>query len=168
MTSKAFILKLLNNSGINLGIRYCLLFMLLICVVIECETWWCGSTIIENSNKKQQNRENVLLFVEDCDIELEILNKSTHLNQSETQIIVMSRKSLLWLPLSIPWTRLMQVPWLNHRMTFCSKLFLYSVADLLPPYKMLDVCVVAKMGTLTPFGISSWKWRAIIFLGEWT
>ena len=30
----------------------CLLFMLLLCVVIEWETWCCGSTIIENSKQK--------------------------------------------------------------------------------------------------------------------
>ena len=62
--------------------------MLLRCVVIELETWSCGSTIIEN--RKQQNTANVLLLVENCDVKLEILNKSTHLNQSETQITVMS------------------------------------------------------------------------------
>ena len=34
--------------------------------------------------------DNILLLVENCDIKLEILNKSTHLNQSETKITLMS------------------------------------------------------------------------------
>ena len=45
---------------------------------------------LKTVNRKQQNTDNVLLLVENCDIKLEILNKSTHLNQSETQITVMS------------------------------------------------------------------------------
>ena len=46
--------------------------------------------LLKTANRKQQNTDNVLLFVENCDIKLEILNKSTHLNQSDTQITVMS------------------------------------------------------------------------------
>ena len=46
--------------------------------------------ILETANRKQQNTNNVFLLVENCDIKLKILNKSTHLNQSETQITVMS------------------------------------------------------------------------------
>ena len=42
--------------------------------------------LLKTVNRKQQNTDNVLLLVENCDIKLEILNKSTHLNQSETQI----------------------------------------------------------------------------------
>ena len=64
--------------------------MLLLCVVIELETYCCGSKIIENSKQKTTKHDNVLLLVENCDIKLEILNKSTHLNQSQTQITVMS------------------------------------------------------------------------------
>ena len=47
--------------------------------------------LLETANRKQQNTDNVLLLVENCDIKLEIFNKSTHLNQSETQITVMSK-----------------------------------------------------------------------------
>ena len=46
--------------------------------------------LLKTANRKQQNTDNVLLLVENCDIKLEILNKSTHLNQSETQKTVMS------------------------------------------------------------------------------
>ena len=46
--------------------------------------------LLKTANRKQQNTDNVLLLVENCDNKLEILNKSTHLNQSETQITVMS------------------------------------------------------------------------------
>ena len=66
----------------------CLLFMLLLCVVIESYTWCCESTTIEN--RKQQNTDNVLLLVENWDIKLEILNKLAHLNLLETQITVLS------------------------------------------------------------------------------
>ena len=46
--------------------------------------------LLKTANRKQQNIDNVLLFVENYDIKLEILNKLTHLNQSETQKTVMS------------------------------------------------------------------------------
>ena len=46
--------------------------------------------LLKTANRKQQNTDNVLLLVENCDIKLEILNKSTHLNQPQTQIAVMS------------------------------------------------------------------------------
>ena len=46
--------------------------------------------LLKTANRKQQNTDNVLLLVKNCDIKHEILNKSTHLNQSETQITVMS------------------------------------------------------------------------------
>ena len=45
---------------------------------------------LKTANRKQQNTGNVLLLVENCDIKLEILNKWTHLNQSQTQKTVMS------------------------------------------------------------------------------
>ena len=46
--------------------------------------------LLRTTNKKQQNTDYVLLLVENCDIKLEILNKLSHLNQSQTQITVMS------------------------------------------------------------------------------
>ena len=46
--------------------------------------------ILKTANRKQQNTDNVLLLVENCDIKLKILNKSTHLNQSETKLTMMS------------------------------------------------------------------------------
>ena len=46
--------------------------------------------LVKSANKKQQNTDNVLLLVENCDIMLEILNNLTHLNQSLTLITVMS------------------------------------------------------------------------------
>ena len=46
--------------------------------------------LIKTANRRQQNTDNVLLLVENCDIKLEILNKLTHLSQSERQINVMS------------------------------------------------------------------------------
>ena len=49
-----------------------------------------GQQLLKTANRKQQNTDNVLLLVENCDIKLEILNKIAHLNQSETQITVMS------------------------------------------------------------------------------
>ena len=45
---------------------------------------------MKTANRKQQNTDNVLLLVENCDIKLEILNELAHLNQSQTQITVMS------------------------------------------------------------------------------
>ena len=45
---------------------------------------------LKTANRNQQNTDNVLLLVENCDIKLEILNKLAHLNQLETQITVMS------------------------------------------------------------------------------
>ena len=45
---------------------------------------------MKTANRKQQNTDNVGLLVENCDIKLEIFNKLAHLNQSETQITVMS------------------------------------------------------------------------------
>ena len=51
--------------------------------------------LLKTANRKQQNADNVLLLVENCDIKLEILNKSIHLNQSQTQITVMS-DSFFW------------------------------------------------------------------------
>ena len=45
--------------------------------------------ILKTTNRKQQNTDDVLLLVENCDIKLEILNKLAHLNQLETQITVM-------------------------------------------------------------------------------
>ena len=62
--------------------------MLLFCAIIELEAWCCWSTIIEN--RKQQNTDNVLLLVGNCDIKLEILNELAHLNQSQTHITVIS------------------------------------------------------------------------------
>ena len=38
----------------------------------------------KTTNRKQENTAYVLLLVESCDIKLEILNKLTHLTQSET------------------------------------------------------------------------------------
>ena len=46
--------------------------------------------LLNTLNRIQQNTDNVLLLVENYDIKLEILNKLTHLNQSETQKTVMS------------------------------------------------------------------------------
>ena len=46
--------------------------------------------LLKTANRKQQNTDNVLLLVENSDIKLEILNKSTHLNLSQTQITAMS------------------------------------------------------------------------------
>ena len=43
------------------------------------------------TEKKKINTDNVLLLVENCDIKFEILNELIHLNQSETQITVMSK-----------------------------------------------------------------------------
>ena len=40
--------------------------------------------LLKTANRKQQNADNDLLFIENCDIKFEILNKSTHMNQSET------------------------------------------------------------------------------------
>ena len=62
--------------------------MLLLYAATELEIWCYGWTIIEN--RKQQNTDNILLLVENCDIKLDILNKLAHLNQSETQITVVS------------------------------------------------------------------------------
>ena len=45
--------------------------------------------LLKTANRKQQNTDNVILLVENCDIKLEILNKLAHLNQSQTQITVM-------------------------------------------------------------------------------
>ena len=42
--------------------------------------------LLKAANRKQQNTDNVLLLIENCDIKLEIVNTSTHLNQLETQI----------------------------------------------------------------------------------
>ena len=46
--------------------------------------------LLKTANRKQQNTDNVLSLVENCDIKLEILSKLAHLNQLETQITVMS------------------------------------------------------------------------------
>ena len=46
--------------------------------------------LLKTANRKQQNTDNVILLVENCDIKLKILNKSTHLNQSQAQITMMS------------------------------------------------------------------------------
>ena len=46
--------------------------------------------LLKAANRKQQNTDNVILLVENCDIKLIILNRLTHLDQSETQITVMS------------------------------------------------------------------------------
>ena len=46
--------------------------------------------LLKTTNRKQQNTDYVLLLVENSDITLEILNKLSHLNQSDTQIFVMS------------------------------------------------------------------------------
>ena len=45
-------LNCLTTQGSTWDLGNCLLFMLLICVGIEWETWCCGSTIIENSKQK--------------------------------------------------------------------------------------------------------------------
>ena len=47
----------------------------------------CCSTIIEN--RKQQNKDNAVSLVENCDIMLEIWNKLSHLNEPATLIPVM-------------------------------------------------------------------------------
>ena len=39
----------------------------------------CGSTFIENANRKQQNTKNVLLLVEKCELMLGILHKQNPL-----------------------------------------------------------------------------------------
>ena len=64
--------------------------MLLLAVVTEWKCWRCVSRVIKSANRKQQNTDNVRLFVENYDIKLEILNKLTHLGQSEREITVMS------------------------------------------------------------------------------
>ena len=46
--------------------------------------------LLKTANGKQQNTDNGILLVENCDIKLEILNKLAHLNQSQTQITVTS------------------------------------------------------------------------------
>ena len=58
--------------------------MLLLCAVIEWKLGFVNQQLLKTANRKQQNTDNVVLLVENCDIKLEILNKSTHLNQSET------------------------------------------------------------------------------------
>ena len=45
--------------------------------------------LLKTANNKQQNTDNVILLVENCDIMLQILNKFSPLNQSETLITVM-------------------------------------------------------------------------------
>ena len=37
--------------------------------------------LLKTANRKQQNTDNVLLLVENCDIKLEIFDKLAHLNQ---------------------------------------------------------------------------------------
>ena len=49
--------------------------------------------LLKTANRKQQNTDNVLLLVENCDIMLEIFNELAHLNQLGTQITVMSELS---------------------------------------------------------------------------
>ena len=51
--------------------------------------------LLKTANREQQNTDDVHLLAENCDIKLEILNKATHLNQSETQITVMSESFFL-------------------------------------------------------------------------
>ena len=46
--------------------------------------------LLKTANRKQQNTDNVLLLVENCDIKLEILNRLAHLNRLENKITVMS------------------------------------------------------------------------------
>ena len=46
--------------------------------------------LLKTANRKKQNTDTVLLFVENCDVKLEIFNKLTHLNQSQILITVMS------------------------------------------------------------------------------
>ena len=46
--------------------------------------------LLKTANRKQQNTDKVLLLVDNCDIKLEILNKSSNLSQSGTLITVMS------------------------------------------------------------------------------
>ena len=46
--------------------------------------------LLKTANRKQQNTDNVLLLVENCDIKLEILNILSHLSQSVTLKTVMS------------------------------------------------------------------------------
>ena len=47
--------------------------------------------LLKTANRKQQqNTDNVLFLVDNCDIKLEILNKLDHLNQLEAQITMMS------------------------------------------------------------------------------
>ena len=46
--------------------------------------------LLKTANRNQQNTDNIHLLVENCDINLEILNKLAHLNQLEIHITVMS------------------------------------------------------------------------------
>ena len=46
--------------------------------------------LLKTANRKQQNTDKVLLLVENSDIKFDILNKLAHLNQSETQITVIT------------------------------------------------------------------------------
>ena len=46
--------------------------------------------LLKTANREQQNTDNVILLVENCDIMLQILNKLTDLNKLEILITVMS------------------------------------------------------------------------------
>ena len=45
--------------------------------------------LLKTANRKQQNTDNALLLVENCDIKLEIWNKLSPFNKSATLIPVM-------------------------------------------------------------------------------
>ena len=64
--------------------------MFFLWIITEWETWCCWSTIIKNNKQKTTNTDYVLLLVENFDINLEILNKLSHLSQSVTLKTVMS------------------------------------------------------------------------------
>ena len=44
--------------------------------------------LLNTANRTQQNTDNVLLLVENCDMKLEILNKLAHLNQLEAELTI--------------------------------------------------------------------------------
>ena len=91
-------LDCLINQGSTLDWGDCLLFKLLLCAIIKLETWCCWSTIFEN-NKTQ----NFLSLVENCDIKLEILNKSFN-----SQKFLSLQCSLPISRFSISWTSLIR------------------------------------------------------------
>ena len=73
MTSEVFKPKLFNNSGINLGFEIivcCLCYYFVLSLNQKLGVVY--QQLLRTANRKQQNTDNVLLLVENCDIKLEI------------------------------------------------------------------------------------------------